>query len=86
MKKEVFLHLHNVSTFVGVDLSIVEELFSLLLKCEKENCATIPLQNVLYCFVRSKHVSQINVLCTIYEKGNLTQSNQNLCDLNFPIM
>ena len=29
-KKQVFLQLFNISTFIGVDLSIVEELFSLL--------------------------------------------------------
>ena len=51
MKKEVFLHLHNISTFIDVDLSIVEELFSLLLKCEKKNCAATPFQNgsLLFC-------------------------------------
>ena len=26
---------------------------------------------VLYCFVRRKHVSQINVLCAIYEKEHI---------------
>ena len=26
---------------------------------------------VLYCFVRRKHVSQINLLCTIYEKKHI---------------
>ena len=26
---------------------------------------------VLHCFVRRKHVSQINVLCTIYEKEHI---------------
>ena len=26
---------------------------------------------VLYCFVRRKRVSQINVLCTIYEKEHI---------------
>ena len=50
------------------------------------------LKMVLYCFVWRKHVSEINVLCTTYEKehifkyklkaaayfGNLTQSKQNL--------
>ena len=40
-----------MSTFIGVDLSIVEELFSLLLKCEKKTCAAMPFENgsLLFC-------------------------------------
>ena len=67
MKKEVFLQLLNISTFIGVDVSIVEELFSLL-NVRKEVVLQYRLKMVLYCFVWRKHVSQINGLCTIYEK------------------
>ena len=31
------------------------------------------LKMVLYCFVRRKRVSQINVLCTIYEKEHISK-------------
>ena len=50
MKKEVFLQLLNISTFIGVDVSIVEELFSLL-NVRKEVVLQYRLKMVLYCFV-----------------------------------
>ena len=52
VKKEVFLQLFNISTFIGGDLSIVEELFSLLFNVRKKNCAAaIPFKNgsLLFC-------------------------------------
>ena len=33
-KKQVLLQLFNISKFIGVDLSMIEELFSLLFQCE----------------------------------------------------
>ena len=46
LQKKCINSFHSSSTFIGADLSIVEELFSLLIKCEKKNCAAIPFQGV----------------------------------------
>ena len=65
------MQLLNISTFIGVDLSIVEELFSLYFNVKKKITLPYCLKMVLYWFVRRKYVSQINVLCTKYVKDDI---------------
>ena len=68
---EVFLQLLNISTFIGVDLSIVRSYLVCYFNVRKKIVLPNRLKMVLHCFVRRKYVSQINVLFTIYEKEQI---------------